>query len=123
MTVPKSTSNDHDWRLFQELAAQADLIITNGRYLRDWVQGKAQNILQVNDPGFADLRYWRKKNDFQPHADIAVESRLLDFPIPDILYARRRKVIIFTTANPGPIRTEYRKTGWPSDYRGRPEEC
>ena len=34
LTVPKSTANERDWRLFQELAAQADIIISSGRYAR-----------------------------------------------------------------------------------------
>ena len=28
MMVPKETANDRDWRLFQELAVQADVIIS-----------------------------------------------------------------------------------------------
>jgi hypothetical protein len=44
LMVPKNTANDRDWRLFQELAAQADLIISTGRYLRDWAEGRAQEI-------------------------------------------------------------------------------
>lgn len=104
LTVPESTSNDRDWRLFQELAAQADLIITSGRYLRDWAQGKAQEILQVDDPQFADLRHWREAHGLRPQADIAVISQSLDFPVPDILTAGGRKTTIFTTADPDPIR-------------------
>ncbi|MFN2221501.1 MAG: pyrimidine reductase, partial [Candidatus Promineifilaceae bacterium] len=42
MMVPKTTANERDWRLFQELATQADLIISSGRYLRDWADGRAQ---------------------------------------------------------------------------------
>jgi hypothetical protein len=56
MTVPKQTANDRDWRLFQELAVQADILITSGRYLRDYAEGRAQEILRVyEDPAFADL--------------------------------------------------------------------
>ena len=60
LTVPKAIANERDWRLFQELAAQADLIISSGRYLRDWADGRAQEILQTDDPRFADLRQWRQ---------------------------------------------------------------
>ncbi|HWU36972.1 MAG TPA: hypothetical protein VN203_04935, partial [Candidatus Acidoferrum sp.] len=56
LAVPKSTSNSRDWRLYQELAAQADLILSSGRYLRDWAEGRAQEILQIDNPAFADLR-------------------------------------------------------------------
>ncbi len=57
--VPKDTSNPRDWRLYQELAAQADLFLSTGRYLRDWAEGNAQEILQMDNPKFADLREWR----------------------------------------------------------------
>ena len=36
------------------------LVITTGRYLRDYAAGKAQEILRVyDDPRFADLKAWR----------------------------------------------------------------
>ena len=47
LVVPESIANDRDWRLFQELAAQADLLISSGRYLRDWADGRAQEIIRV----------------------------------------------------------------------------
>lgn len=98
MTVPKTTANDRDWRLFQELAAQSDLVISSGRYLRDWAEGRAQEILRVDEPEFADLRQWRVDKGLAPHPDIAIISGSLRFPIPDLLTAGGRKVIVFTTA-------------------------
>jgi len=47
LVVPKNIANKRDWRLFQELAAQADIIISSGRYLRDWANRSA--------PGFSTL--------------------------------------------------------------------
>lgn len=104
LMVPKQTANERDWRLFQELAAQADLIISSGRYLRDWADGKAQEILQVDDPRFADLRAWRKEQGLAPQADLAIISGSLRFPIPEVLTIGGRKVIVFTTADPDPER-------------------
>ena len=100
LTVPKNTANDRDWRLFQELAAQADLIISSGRYLRDWADGRAQEILQVDNPEFADLKEWRLTQGLPPQPDIAIISGSLRFPIPEVLTAGGRKVVVFTTANP-----------------------
>jgi riboflavin biosynthesis pyrimidine reductase len=97
MTVPKATANDRDWRLFQELAAQSDLIISSGRYLRDWAEGRAQEILRIDDPRFADLREWRKERGLSHYPDIAIISGSLRFPVPDILSAGDRKVLVFTT--------------------------
>ncbi len=104
LTVPKQTANQRDWRLFQELATQADLIISSGRYLRDWAAGRAQEILQVDDPRFADLRAWRQDQGLKPQPDIAIISGSLDFPIPEVLTAEGRKVVVFTTADPNPAR-------------------
>ena len=104
VTIPKQIANERDWRLFQELAAQADVIISSGRYLRDWAEGRAQEILQVDDPRFADLRDWRRQQGLPPQPDMGIISASLDFPIPPVLTAGGRKVIIFTTANPDPHR-------------------
>lgn len=100
MMVPNSIANERDWRLFQELATQADLIISSGRYLRDWADGRAQEILRVDDPAFADLRQWREVQGLAAQPDIAIISSSLNFPIPEVLTANGRRVIVFTTANP-----------------------
>jgi riboflavin biosynthesis pyrimidine reductase len=102
--VPEKTANERDWRLFQELAAQADLIISSGRYLRDWADGRAQEILQVDDPRFADLRQWRQDRGLSLHPDIAIISGSLNFPIPEVLTAGGRKIVVFTSADPDPDR-------------------
>lgn len=104
LKVPSNTANERDWRLYQELAAQADLIISSGRYLRDWAEGRAQEILQVDDPRFADLRAWRRERGLPPQPDIAIISGSLRFPIPEVLTAGGRKVVVFTSGNPDPVR-------------------
>ncbi|HVN53687.1 MAG TPA: dihydrofolate reductase family protein [Anaerolineaceae bacterium] len=104
LVVPNSITNPRDWRLFQELAAQADIILSSGRYLREWTQGKAQQILQVADPRFADLSRWRAERSLPPQADIAILSRSLDFPIPPELTQAGRRVVIFTSGSPDPGR-------------------
>lgn len=105
-TVPSATANDRDWRLFQELAAQADILISSGRYLREWVQGNAQEILRVDDPQFADLRRWRQDKGLNPHPDIAILSRSLDFPIPDVLTQNGRRLVVFTSSQPNQSRVK-----------------
>lgn len=104
LMVPKATANERDWRLFQELVGQADLIISSGRYLRDWADGRAQEILQIDDPRFADLRDWRQGQGLPPQPDIAIISHSLNFPIPDVLTAGGRRVVVFTTAEHDPSR-------------------
>lgn len=104
MMVPKDTSNPRDWRLYQELAAQADLFLSTGRYLRDWAAGHAQEILQTDNPKFADLRAWRVARGLKPQPDIAVISASLDFPLPNVLTENGRQAVFFTTAKPNPKR-------------------
>jgi riboflavin biosynthesis pyrimidine reductase len=106
LAVPKSTANDRDWRLFQELAAQADLILTTGRYLRDWAEGRAQEILRVDDPRFADLMQWRREQGLPPQPDLAIISGSLDFPIPGALAAGGRKAVVFTSGEAAPARVK-----------------
>ena len=96
LTVPKQVANKRDWRLFQELAAQADLIISSGRYLREWAEGRAQEILQWDDPRYQDLREWRESQGLSPQPDIAIISSSLRFPIPEALTAGGREFVIFT---------------------------
>lgn len=98
MRVPEQIANPRDWRLFQELAVQADLLITSGRYLRDYAEGRAQEILRVHDdPQFADLKAWRLGQGLAPQPDLAVISASLNFPIPAGLTDGQRHVLVVTT--------------------------
>ncbi len=97
-TIPDQITNARDWRLFQELAVQADLIITSGRYLRDYAAEGAQDILRVyDDPDLADLKDWRIERGLQPYPDLAVISGSMNFPVPHALLRGDRKVLAVTT--------------------------
>ena len=103
--VPDEIVNPRDWRLFQELAAQAEIVLTSGRYLRDYADGNAQEILRVHeDPEFADLVEWREKRGLAPFPDLAVISNSLDFAIPKALTEDGRRVIVVTTQDADPDR-------------------
>jgi riboflavin biosynthesis pyrimidine reductase len=105
MKVPPQIANERDWRLFQELAIQADLIITTGRYLRDYAAGKAQEILRIyDDPRFADLQAWRAAQGLPPQPDLVVISGSLDFPIPEALTHGGRRVLVVTHRKADPER-------------------
>jgi riboflavin biosynthesis pyrimidine reductase len=96
-TVPPNVANERDWRLYQEMAAQSSLVLSTGRYLRDWAEGRAQEILQVEDPRFADLREWRVERGLRRQPDIGIISASLDFPLPPLLREGGRRVVFFTT--------------------------
>ncbi len=105
LVVPKNVANARDWRLFQELTIQADVLITSGRYLRDYADGRAQEILTVyNDPRFADLVSWRTERGLSPQPDMAVISGSLNFPIPSALSQGERRVCVVTTRGADPER-------------------
>ncbi len=85
--VPTDLANPRDWRLYQELAIQADAVITSGRYVREWAKGVEGPILTIDDdPALSDLRGWREHNGLTRTPATVVVSRLLDF---DIDAARR----------------------------------
>jgi riboflavin biosynthesis pyrimidine reductase len=104
LMVPKQIANPRDWRLFQELAAQADLIIISSRYLQNWAEGRVNELLQVDRPEFADLGDWRLAQGLPPQPDIAIISSALQFSIPEVLPVSGRKLVVFTTAAADPER-------------------
>ncbi|RFA28965.1 hypothetical protein CAI21_10945 [Alkalilimnicola ehrlichii] len=98
--VPPHTANPRDWRLFQELAARADLILTSGHYLRQLARGTAQDILPVSPASeFKDLHNWRTLNRLPPQPDVAIFTRGLEFPIPHRLLRQGRRIIVLSPAD------------------------
>ncbi|MDX1615568.1 MAG: dihydrofolate reductase family protein [Candidatus Promineifilaceae bacterium] len=81
--VPDALANQRDWRLFQELAAQADVVIVSGAHLRQRTAGRAGAIIQFDDPQFSDLARWRRERSLPRSPDIAVVSNSLDFAVPE----------------------------------------
>jgi len=96
--VPASIANERDWRLYQELAAQSDILITSARYFRQLSSGTAQDILPVGDR-FNDLQQWRLEQGLKPQPDVAIFSRTLDIPAKTIEMLASRSVYLFTSDN------------------------
>jgi riboflavin biosynthesis pyrimidine reductase len=95
--VLEDLTSGHDWRLFQELQAQADCMVTHGGYLRALAQGKFQDILQVGLTEQAmDLAAWRSNHRLGRQPSIAIVSRTLDFPVPPSLERHEQRVHIIT---------------------------
>ena len=100
--VPAEIRNPSDWRLFQELMAQADVLISAGDYLRRVsAPGKHhQDILHQFEAGgeFEELGEWRLRVGYEKRSpDLAVVTRQLDFEIPGEVIQGGRRVYIFTT--------------------------
>lgn len=95
--VPDDIANPRDWRLFQELAARADVLISSGRYFRDLEAGRAQDVLPVGTTGaFADLRAWRREQGLREQPDVAIISATLDFTVPALLRRQGRRILVLT---------------------------
>lgn len=85
-TIPASIANARDWRLYQELAAQSDVLITSARYYRQWANGRHQDVLPVgNSPDFADIHRWRKEHGLKIQPDVIIVSRTLLLPMQPLL--------------------------------------
>jgi len=105
--VPPAIANNRDWRLFQELAAQADLLITSARYFRQSEDQEAQAELPVGASAeFDDLRAWRIEQGMSPQPDIAFFSASLDVPVRAINRYPERNVYLITgsAADAGKLR-------------------
>lgn len=99
---PPEIKNDEDWGRFQELQAQADIIITGADYLNRFAKHgeKAQNILSQFDKGanYENLGDWRLAHGYKRrNPDVAVTSRSLDFDFPASILGDGRKLFVFTT--------------------------
>jgi len=98
-TVPAAIANPRDWRLYQELAGQADLLVTSGRYFRQSAQGEAQDRLPVGaQDEFADIRNWRLQQGLAAQPDIAIMSASLDIPPQSLQPYRSRRILVITGA-------------------------
>jgi riboflavin biosynthesis pyrimidine reductase len=87
----------YDFRLLQELLAQADCLVTHGGYLRALAAGHLGNVLQVNANGAAsDLAAWRATNGLAPQPAIAIASASLDFVLPTSPREHGQKVYVAT---------------------------
>jgi riboflavin biosynthesis pyrimidine reductase len=95
--VPAVIANERDWRLYQELAGQADLLITSGRFLRQAAAGEAQAHLPVGcEAAFSDIIEWRREQGLSEQPDIAIMSSSLDIPVDALEKYRDRRVMVIT---------------------------
>jgi len=102
LQVPLELKNASDWRLFQELMAQADVIISGAAYLKrvSALGSRAENILSQFEPGgeFEKLGNWRLSAGYQKRSpDLAIVTRSLDLKFPEEVMRNGRKILIFTT--------------------------
>lgn len=92
--APQALSNDRDWRLFQELMVQADVVLVSARYVREVARGSARNIIpdpsDANDDGLIGFRLER---GLPPRPAVAVITTTGDFD-PTVAAGLSDRVII-----------------------------
>ena len=97
---PEELQNPSDWRLFQELTAQADILITGAGYMTEFAEEgeSVQNVLTQFDKGstFEELGNWRVRKGLKRNPDLVVVSRSLNFSIPKIVSESGRMIFVFT---------------------------
>jgi riboflavin biosynthesis pyrimidine reductase len=96
--IPAALKNSSDWGRYQELMAQADVIISGGSYFKRLAT--SQDVLYQFEPGnpFEKLGQWRLNAGFKKRSpDVAIVTRDLDFEIPEKLIQSGRRIFIFTT--------------------------
>ncbi|PCI02270.1 MAG: pyrimidine reductase [Zetaproteobacteria bacterium] len=97
--VPKSIANGRDWRLYQELAGQADVMLTSARYFRQLAEDKAQDLLPVGSgEKYADIKAWREKQGLKAQPDVMVLSNSLNIPLKALAKVQDRQVIVLTSS-------------------------
>ncbi|GMQ84696.1 MAG: hypothetical protein BMS9Abin07_0260 [Acidimicrobiia bacterium] len=79
--APMATRNDRDWRLFQELMMQADVVLASGRYVRDKTAGgSAQSIVpSADDPTVAHLIDFRRELGLPLRPALAIVTSKANF--------------------------------------------
>jgi len=103
--VPAATTNPRDWRLYQELAGQADLLVTSGRYFRQSLLGEAQDELPLGrQQAYDDIREWRSARGLAPQPDIAIMSSSLNIPVATLEPYRERRIYVITGEEAEPHR-------------------
>lgn len=106
--LPKSLTTPDDFRLFLELQAQSDCLITHGGYLRSLQQGRLGNILQVGlREDSADLAQWRVNQGLSRQPAVVIASASLDFPMHDSLRQFGQPCYVATGRLADPERVAY----------------
>lgn len=99
--VPRAIANDDDWRLFLELAAQADAVVTSARRLRE-LAARGRTLRCVSDLAAADLAAWRRARQLPPFPACIVLSTTLNLPYDALRALEHDEIIVVSSTEPTP---------------------
>jgi len=95
--VPELITNPRDWRLYQELAARADVLLVSARFIRELARGEAQDNLPVSaEPAFSDLTEWRAQHGLTSQPAVVILSASLNLPLKTLSAIHDRPVFVAT---------------------------
>lgn len=97
--VPPACTNPHDLRLYHELAAQAEVLLTSTRHLRAAAAGRGSDMLCFGEHA-AELTAWRRNNGLPDRPRVAAVSASLDLPPQDRLPNLAGQITILTWGRP-----------------------
>ena len=102
--IPAPIRDPRDWRLYLELAAQADAVLISGRRWRELCSTKRPVLECVSGLARGDLADWRRSRGLAARPDCLVLSASLDLPLPapDLGGA----VVVFTGAGAVPAQVQ-----------------
>lgn len=84
--IPPSIANKRDWRLYQELAAQADVIVVSAAHAR--AMADKPSVLPfpfLANADTCDLKTWRQARGRAENPAVAVVTSTLDLPFDKLL--------------------------------------
>lgn len=100
-SVPSAIANQNDWRLFLELAAQADLVVTSGARLRALVNQDTETVRFVPDLARGELAQWRRAHDLPPFPACAIfTSDANRLPLAALRRREHDELIVLTGTAP-----------------------
>jgi riboflavin biosynthesis pyrimidine reductase len=99
-SLPEACANDRDWRLFQELCAQSDMLLVSASYLRKDSNRTKRSILFDEDTRFADLHDWRQRHDLPAYPAVTVLAPTLNPALPLLNTDWKNDLYIATACRP-----------------------
>jgi riboflavin biosynthesis pyrimidine reductase len=97
--VPPATANPHDLRLYRELIAQADVVVTTSRHLRAIAAGRQPDMVGLSGDECADLRAWRLEQGLAELPQLVVLSAQLDLPPLERLPPQAAPIMVLAWTN------------------------
>jgi riboflavin biosynthesis pyrimidine reductase len=97
---PPAVTHPRDWRLYLELAAQADAVLTSGRRLRQLGADDDVPLHCVHETAEGDLARWRRERGLPPHPACMVLTASLDLPLDALRRRAHSRIVVVTCARP-----------------------